>query len=175
MATPQQQESGVAPGSVLNAEARSAPTMPTMPTANDAAARTADDASARAAALVQSIRREKLLELKEHEREETGSSFAEVRAMRAELEALRLERTEALTRDPRKVASLRLKIREYHVQCEQLEHERSNFMRRATNAEEQLETLSATLGQNLARYQTEIKRLRAAQRSGASRACVQRH
>jgi hypothetical protein len=105
--------------------------------------------------------RERLLELKEHEREETGSSFAEVRAMREELHALRHELKERQKKDPKKMASLRMQIREFHVTCAQLERERSNLMRRATNAEQQLETLEAKLAANLLKYQKELVRLQA--------------
>lgn len=103
--------------------------------------------------------REKLLELKENEKEETGCSFAEVRAMRAERDALKNELKERLEADPRRVQSLRLQVREFHQTCAQLESERSNLMRRATNAEQQLDTLQGELSGQLARYQKEIRRL----------------
>ena len=104
--------------------------------------------------------RDQLVRLKEQEREETGSSFEEVRIMRAELMALRNEISERLTKDPRKVANLRLQIKNFHITCAELERERSNWMRRATAAEMQLETLQVALGDNLAKYQASMLKLR---------------
>ena len=80
--------------------------------------------------------------------------------MRAELMALRNEISERLTKDPRKVANLRLQIKNFHITCAELERERSNWMRRATAAEMQLETLQVALGDNLAKYQASMLKLR---------------
>ena len=61
-----------------------------------------------------------------------------------------------------------MQIREFHATCAQLERERSNLIRRATNAEQQLETLQTTLAYHLARYQREIIRLRGQTGEGGS-------
>lgn len=118
--------------------------------------------------------REQLVRLKEQEREETGSTFEEVRIMRAELMALRKEIAERLTKDPRKVANLRMQIKNFHITCAELERERTNWMRRATAAEMQLDTLQETLGDNLAKYQRSLLKIRKQMRKeGLSDAAIQ--
>ena len=111
--------------------------------------------------------REKLLELKEQEKEETGASFAEVRAMRLELGALRNELNErALPRDPRKVARLRLAIRDYHQRLSQMSSDALDLEKMvakwkwvAANAEKQKEDMEASLNEYHSRYQKEILKL----------------
>ena len=105
--------------------------------------------------------REKASALKARELEETGSSIEEVRALRAEAAALRAELDIRLRDDPKTLQILRLQLRDYSISCSQLEQERSRLMRRATGAEQQLETMQDAMSDHLTRYQKEILRLKA--------------
>jgi len=105
--------------------------------------------------------REKASALKARELEETGSSIEEVRALRAEAAALRAELDIRLRDDPKTLQILRLQLRDYSISCSQLEQERSRLMRRATGAEQQLESMQDAMSDHLTRYQKEILRLKA--------------
>ena len=84
-----------------------------------------------------------------------------------------MQQREALSLQEQEKDLLRaFRARLYDVQIE-LERERSNWMRRATAAEMQLETLNETLGDNLGKYQKSLLKLQKQMRAqGVSDAAI---
>ncbi|KAL1520150.1 hypothetical protein AB1Y20_023621 [Prymnesium parvum] len=112
---------------------------------------------------IQGLKDEQALERKrQEEATQLAAANDEVRKIRRENETLRSELARASLGATRELSLLKTRVREMDGLFGSLEAERSSLARRAFGAEEQLVELQNAMATNMARYQREILRLRAA-------------